>query len=84
MPCPGSVPLTGLYPGAASVPVVALDGDHFGTSQPWRTWTSPEALSGPGLQQLRSLTPGLPVIVAETASAELGGARADWIRSLFG
>jgi hypothetical protein len=43
----------------------------------------PDALFGPGLQQLRTLAPGLPIMVAETASAEVGGSKADWVRSLF-
>ena len=84
VPYTGSVPLTGLYPGAGSVDVVALDGYNFGTSQAWSAWTTPEALFGPGLQQLRTLAPGLPVLIAETASAELGGSKADWVRSLIG
>lgn len=83
VPYTGSVPLTGLYPGADSVDVVALDGYNFGSSASWSTWTSPEALFGPGLQALRSVAPGVPVLIAETASAELGGAKPDWIRQLF-
>ncbi len=83
VPYPGSVPLAGLYPGAASVDVVALDGYNFGTSQSWSSWVVPEQLFGAGLQQLRTLAPGLPVIIAETASSELGGVKADWARSLF-
>ena len=84
VPYTGSVPLTGLYPGAATVDVVALDGYNFGTSQAWSSWVQPEALFAPGLEQLRALAPGLPVIVAETASTELGGSKAEWISQLFG
>ena len=83
VPYAGSVPLAGLYPGAGSVDVVALDGYNFGTSQSWSSWVQPEALFGPGLQELRALAPGLPVLVAETASAEAGGSKADWVRSLL-
>ena len=78
----GSVPLEGLYPGADVVDAVALDGYNWGTSTSWGTWTEPEALFGPGLEQLRRLEPGLPVVVAETASAELGGSKPAWVRSL--
>ena len=63
---------------------VALDGYNFGTTTSSSTWTSPQALFGPGLQQLRQLAPGLPVIIAETASTELGGSKADWVRDLVG
>jgi hypothetical protein len=83
VPYAGSVPLAGLYPGGATVDAVALDGYNVGTSQYWSSWTTPEALFGPGLQELRTLAPGLPIVIAETASTELGGSKADWIRSLF-
>ena len=83
VPYAGSVPLAGLYPGAGQVDVVALDGYNFGTSQSWSSWLAPEALLGPGLQELRTLAPGLPMVIAETASTELGGSKADWVRSLF-
>ena len=83
VPYPGATPLAGLHPGAARVDVVALDGYNFGTSAAWSSWTEPQALFGAGLEQLRALAPGVPVLVAETASSELGGVKADWIRSLF-
>ena len=83
VPYTGSVPLAGLYPGPATVDVVALDGYNFGTSQSWSSWVSPQALFGAGLQELRALAPGLPILIAETASAEAGGSKADWVRSLF-
>ena len=81
VPYPGSLPLAGLYPGADAVDVVALDGYNFGTSQADSGWVEPQALFGPGLQELRRLAPGLPVVIAETASAELGGSKAAWIRA---
>ena len=84
VPYPGSTALAGLYPGAGQVDVVALDGYNFGTSASWSTWTAPDALFGPGLTALRQVAPGLPVVVAETASTELGGSKAAWIRDLFG
>ncbi|WP_458114310.1 beta-mannanase [Arthrobacter sp. R1-13] len=78
----GSTPLTGLYPGAAYVDIVALDGYNWGTSQSWSSWTSPSALFGEGLTALRSLAPGKPIIISETASAEAGGSKADWNTAL--
>ena len=82
VPYPGSTPLAGLYPGAAEVDVVALDGYNFGTAMSWSTWTAPAQLFGPGLSALRSLAPGKPVVVAETASAEVGGSKAAWVADL--
>ena len=82
VPYAGSVPLDGLYPGADVVDAVALDGYNWGASLPWGGWTSPQALFDPGLAELRRLAPGLPVLIAETASGELGGSKPDWVRDL--
>ena len=78
----GSTPLSGLYPGTGYVDVVALDGYNWGTAASWSTWTSPSALLDEGLSALRSLAPGKPIIIAETASAEAGGSKAAWDTSL--
>ncbi|WP_426998426.1 glycosyl hydrolase [Pseudarthrobacter sp. N5] len=74
----GSTDLAGLYPGAGYVDVVALDGYNWGTSASWSSWVSPQDLFGPGIAQLRSLAPGKPIIIAETASSEAGGSKAAW------
>lgn len=74
----GSTDLAGLFPGAAYVDVVALDGYNWGTSQSWSAWTSPSDLFAPGIAQLRSLAPGKPILIAETASSEAGGSKAAW------
>ncbi|MFB0837684.1 glycosyl hydrolase [Arthrobacter sp. E44] len=74
----GSTDLAGLYPGAGYVDIVALDGYNWGTSQTWSSWVSPVDLLAPGISQLRSLAPGKPVLIAETASSELGGSKASW------
>ncbi len=78
----GSVPLAGLYPGAAYVDAVALDGYNWGTSASWSSWVSPSQLFGDGLSQLRALAPGKQILIAETSSAEQGGSKADWITAL--
>jgi beta-mannanase len=78
----GSTPLTGLYPGAGYVDVVALDGYNWGTAASWSTWTTPSALFGDGLTALRNLAPGKPIIIAETASAEAGGSKTAWNTTL--
>jgi beta-mannanase len=74
----GSTDLTGLYPGAAYVDVVALDGYNWGTSQAWSSWVPARDLFGPGIAQLRTLAPGIPILIAEAASSELGGSKAAW------
>jgi hypothetical protein len=82
VPYPGSTPLRGLYPGHDYVDKVALDGYNWSTVLPWTMWTRPASLFGPGLGQLRKLAPRKPIIIAETASTEIGGSKARWIRSL--
>jgi hypothetical protein len=78
VPYTGSTPLTSLYPGDEYVDVVALDGYNWGTTQTWSTWLSPSALFGDGLAQLRTIAPGKPIIIGETASAEAGGSKPGW------
>ena len=39
---------------------------------------------GDGIAQLRQLAPGTPIMIAETASSELGGSKPQWIADLFG
>ena len=78
----GSTALSGLYPGASYVDVVSLDGYNWGTAVSWSSWTSPSALFGDGLTALRSLAPGKPIMISETASAEAGGSKANWNTAL--
>jgi beta-mannanase len=82
IPYAGSTPLAALYPGAAYVDVVALDGYNWGTSAAWSTWQAPASLFDNGLAQLRTLAPGKQILIAETASAEAGGSKADWNTAL--
>jgi beta-mannanase len=83
VPYPGSTPLTSLYPGRDYVDVVGLDGYNWGTAASWSSWTDPKSLFGPGLAQLRALAPGKPIVIAETASAEAGGSKPEWIKTLI-
>jgi hypothetical protein len=80
----GSTPLSALYPGAAFVDAVALDGYNWGTSASWSTWVSPSQLFGQGLAELRGLAPGKQILIGETSSAEQGGSKAEWASSLVG
>ncbi|MBG6191200.1 hypothetical protein IWX64_002155 [Arthrobacter sp. CAN_A212] len=83
VPYAGSTPLEELFPGAAYVDVTALDGYNWGTSQIWSAWQEPGLLFGEGLAELRRLAPGKPIMIAETASSELGGSKAAWNTALF-
>lgn len=80
----GSVPMNSLYPGANYVDVVALDGYNWGTTQSWgSTWQTPQQVFGQGITELRQFAPGKPILIAETASAEQGGSKAEWNSSLI-
>ena len=78
VPYYGSTDLAGLYPGAGYVDIVALDGYNWGTSASWSAWISAQDLFAPGIAQLRTLAPGVPILIAETASSEAGGDKAAW------
>jgi hypothetical protein len=82
VPYTGSVALPSLYPGANYVDAVALDGYNWGTGTDWSTWTSPSTLFGNGLAQMRAIAPGKQIMIAETASTEIGGSKATWNREL--
>ena len=61
-----------------------MDGYNWGTSIPREgRWRSPSAVFVPTLNALKRLAPTKPVMIAETASAEQGGNKADWITDLF-
>jgi hypothetical protein len=74
----GSTDLAGLFPGAGYVDIVALDGYNWGTSASWSGWIPPQNLFAPGIAELRTIAPGLPILIAETASSEAGGSKAAW------
>ncbi|MGY4541395.1 hypothetical protein ACVWY0_001304 [Arthrobacter sp. UYNi723] len=78
VPYYGSTDLAGLFPGVGYVDVVALDGYNWGTSASWSGWISPQDLFAPGIAQLRTLAPGVPILISETASSEAGGNKAAW------
>jgi hypothetical protein len=83
VPDSGMPALSTLYPGSDYVDVAGIDGYNWGTTQAWSFWTEPSALFGGPLEQLRAIAPGKPLIIAETASAEAGGSKAEWSKSLI-
>ncbi len=75
----GSTPFAEVYPGDAYVDWVGLDGYNWGTSQSWSSWTEFAAVFGASYDALAALTTK-PMMITETASTELGGDKAAWIR----
>jgi putative cell wall-binding protein len=77
---PSGMPITfgEVYPGASYVDVVALDGYNWGKTAATSSWLTPTQLFSTGLAQVRSIAPGKPIIIAETASTEIGGSKSTW------
>jgi glycosyl hydrolase family 26 len=79
-----STPLSYLYPGAGYVDWTCADGYNRGTNpiKPVK-WTKFFALFSPTYATLVRLAPEKPVMIAETASTEIGGSKAQWIADAF-
>ena len=75
-----AVDFTPYYPGSDVVDVLALDGYNWGSLDVWQTYTQ---VFGSSYDKLCQLDTSLPMMIAETASAELGGDKAAWITSMF-
>jgi mannan endo-1,4-beta-mannosidase len=73
-----STPLASLYPGDAYVDWAAMDGYNFGTDR-GNSWQTFRQVFSPTYDQLLQLAPSKPIMIAETASSENGGAKAAWI-----
>jgi hypothetical protein len=67
------------YPGDAYVDWVGIDGYNWGTTESWSTWQSFADIIRPIYSDYAGRK---PIMIAETASAEAGGDKATWIRSL--
>jgi beta-mannanase len=78
-------PLADLYPGSSYVDWVAMDGYNWGMDphlgQP--AWQSFGDIFGATYGQITKLAPGKPMLIAETASTENGGNKAQWILKTF-
>jgi Glycosyl hydrolase family 26 len=75
-----AVDFTPYYPGSDVVDVLALDGYNWGSLDVWQTYSQ---VFGPSYDVLARLDANKPVMIAETASTELGGNKAAWITSAF-
>jgi hypothetical protein len=78
----GTSPIDAFYPGDAYVDWIALDGYNWGTSQRGRAWQTLADVFGPSYADITALT-NIPMLIAETASSESGGDKADWIAQGF-
>lgn len=74
----GLYPFSDLYPGDEWVDWVGLDGYNWGSQElsGWRTFSD---VFYPSYQTVTALT-DKPLMIAEMASTELGGDKAEWIR----
>jgi hypothetical protein len=67
------------YPGDAYVDWVGIDGYNWGVTRPESKWQTLSQIIGP---IYRDYALRKPIMVAETASAEAGGDKSGWIRSI--
>ncbi len=79
-----TIPLQSLYPGDQYVDWVCMDGFNTGThpSRPDR-WKTFEELFSSTYIAMRLIAPNKPIMIAEMASTESGGSKADWIKNTF-
>lgn len=69
------------YPGDTYVDWIGFDGYNFGTSQSWSGWVGFFDIFSPLYNKFQSY--GKPIMIAEYASVENGGNKADWIRLAY-
>lgn len=71
------------YPGDDYVDWLGMDGYNWGTSRPWSRWRSFDEIFGDFYRRLAELAPEKPIMIAEFASSEQGGDKAQWITDAF-
>lgn len=77
----GTLPLAKLYPGDAVVDWTGMDGYNWGTLNQ-HSWQSFSQVFTQTYSDISSLT-AKPLMVAETASTETGGNKANWITDAY-
>jgi hypothetical protein len=74
------------YPGDAYVDWIGIDGYNWGLAPSWdpsgNDWSSFNSLFSSAYGKARSIAPKRPVMIAEMASSEDGGSKAQWINDL--
>jgi hypothetical protein len=78
----GATPLSEFYPGDAYVDWTAMDGFNWGSARANSTWQSFSQVFELTYKDILKLTKK-PIMVAETASIEQGGNKADWITQTY-
>jgi beta-mannanase len=81
--CRGCTEFSEVYPGDDYVDWVALDGYNWGTEQNAGVWQTMGQIFGRSYDEVTALAPDKPFMIAETASAEVGGSKANWITNAF-
>jgi beta-mannanase len=73
--------MSSFYPGDTYVDWVGLDGYNWSSvhNDPWRSFD--QIFSG-SYSEITSVAPSKPLMIAETASEEVGGDKAQWIKDL--
>lgn len=79
---PAAQDLEHFYPGDEWVDIIGFDGYNWGTTQNWSKWHGFDAVFGTSFKTARSFSKR-PLFISETASTEVGGEKAEWIRDLF-
>ena len=77
-----STPLQELYPGPSYVDWVGMDGYNWGGVN-GNGWQSFNQIFQQTYTDLTALAPNTPLMIAETASAESNGNKANWITDAF-
>jgi len=79
------LPFADVYPGSAYVDWLGLDGYNWGLDHHLGnpSWQSFEDIFGATYREIVALAPGKPLMIAETASTENGGDKAQWIQQFF-
>lgn len=73
--------ITDFYPGADYVDWIGLDGYNFGSSKAGSKWDSFDALFTTAYKSVIGFNK--PIMIAETASSEVGGDKSSWISDAF-
>lgn len=77
----GSMPFSSYFPGEEWVDYIALDGYNFGNTSEDH-WLSLEEVFSTSYAKITALS-AKPLIISETGSNEVGGSKAEWIRTGF-
>jgi len=70
------------FPGDEAIDWIAIDGYNWGCSMDWSKWQSFEEIFSDAYRTVDAISQR-PIIIGETASAETGGSKAQWINDAF-